>query len=294
MIKSMTGYGRSESIIDGKKYTVEIKSLNHRYLEVSVRMPSVLFPLEIEMKKKISGHFSRGKVEANVRIDHDGSSEGTGKYDLNYSAIMNYYELLVKLKNDLNFKDEITLGMMVGFKDIFAQIEPSIDTSNVWGRLEYVFDNAIIDLKTMRKREGEIIYRDLISRLESIRASLETISSRAPQVVLEYQRRITQRIKELIGNNAVDDYRLSQEIAILAEKSDITEEIIRLHSHLQQFSDILTSDIAAGRKTDFLLQEMIREVNTLGSKSSDLEISRCVVEIKSELGRMREQIQNIE
>jgi len=290
----MTGYGRTESVVNSRKYTVEIKSLNHRYLEISLRLPAALSPLELEIKKKISGRFTRGRIDANIRMDSEYGYISESKYELNLPLIRNYYELLVKLREELALNDEITLTMMTAFRDAFVLKESSPDLSVLLGELEGILDNAMVVLLEMRKKEGENIYRDLMLRIDLITKSLDSIALRAPQVVLEYQKRLIERVKELTGGMALDDLRLAQEVAFMADKSDITEEIVRFKSHILQFGDLLHSVDAAGRNIDFLLQEMIREVNTIGSKSSDAEISRKVIEIKTELARIREQAQNIE
>ena len=294
MIQSMTGYGRTEAILNDRKYTVEIKSLNHRYLEISLRVPTLLSPLELEIKKKISGRFTRGRIEASIRMDSDCGSISEGRYELNLPLIRNYYELLIRLKQELNLEEKITLTMMTGFRDAFVLKDPGLDLSVVWEDLESVLDKAMAALIEMRKKEGENIYHDLMQRLNLIMKSLDSIALRAPQVTVEYQKRLSERVKELTGGMVLDDLRLGQEVAIMAEKSDITEEIVRLKSHIHQFGDLLKSIDAAGRNIDFIIQEMIREINTIGSKSSDADISRKVIEIKSELARIREQVQNIE
>jgi len=294
MIQSMTGYGRTEAILNDRKYTVEIKSLNHRYLEISLRVPTLLSPLELEIKKKISGRFTRGRIEASIRMDSDCGSISEGRYELNLPLIRNYYELLMLLKEELNLEEKITLTMMTGFRDAFVLKDHGLDLSVVWEDLETVLDKAMAALIEMRKKEGENIYHDLMQRLNLIIKSLDSIALRAPQVTVEYQKRLSERVKELTGGMVLDDLRLGQEVAIMAEKSDITEEIVRLKSHIHQFGDLLKNIDAAGRNIDFIIQEMIREINTIGSKSSDADISRKVIEIKSELARIREQVQNIE
>jgi uncharacterized protein (TIGR00255 family) len=184
--------------------------------------------------------------------------------------------------------------MVAGFRDAFILKEPGLDLSVIWEELEVVVDKAIDALLEMRKKEGEVINHDLILRIDLIMKSLNSIDSRAPQVILEYRKRLGERVKELTGGIIVDDLRLGQEVAIMAEKSDITEEIVRLKSHIIQFDDLLKGNDAVGRNIDFLIQEMIREINTIGSKSSDAETSKMVIDIKSELARIREQAQNIE
>jgi uncharacterized protein (TIGR00255 family) len=294
MIRSMTGYGRAELLIEDKMLVVEIKSFNHRYLEVSLRLPGILLPLELEIRKKIGGRLSRGRIEATIRMDSESDSENGSRFELNLPLIRNYHELLVKLKEEFNLKGEITLEMMAGFKDAFVPPEAGNNLVNIWERIEKVLNEAITDLIKMRGKEGEVIYRDLISRIDAIRECLEAIMLRAPQVVMEYQKRLASRVKELTSGITIDEARWSQEVAIMAEKTDITEESIRLKSHISQFCDLINSDEVVGRKVDFLLQEMVREVNTIGSKGCDADISRRVVEIKSELAKLREQVQNLE
>ena len=294
MIRSMTGYGRAESVLMGRKFVIEMKSVNHRYLEISVRLPGMLLAMEGEIKKRIGEQFSRGRIEATFRIDVDGSMETGGRFALNIPLVRNYSALLCQLKDELHLGDEITLGMMAGFRDIFVPTETIQDPAVLWEGLSMTLDETIRTLTEMRQREGECLQRDLAARLLMIGGLLEGISGRSPQVVLEYQKRLADRIRELTGGVVIDESRLLQEVAIMAEKSDITEEIVRFRSHIDQFTDLLTAGDGAGRKIDFLIQEMGREVNTIGSKSGDAEISRNVIEIKSELAKLREQVQNIE
>ncbi len=293
MIKSMTGYGRAESTRDGRKFSVEIRSLNHRYLEIAVRLPGIISPLEVDIKKKLSAKLSRGKIELSIRMDAE-NGEGVGRYDLNLSLARNYHALLSRLKQELGLGDEITLETIAGLGGIFIPLDTGENTVMLWEQLEKVLDEATAALMDMKQREGEMLYRDLVSRIDLMKDCLDLIAQRAPEAVAGYQKRLAERVKELTGGMDIDAARLCQEVAIMAEKSDITEEIVRFHSHVGQFNDMLGSDEAVGRKVDFLLQEMGREVNTIGSKSSDAEISRSVIEIKSELAKVREQVQNIE
>ncbi|MCE5282144.1 MAG: YicC family protein [Deltaproteobacteria bacterium] len=293
MIKSMTGYGRAEAVLMGRKFAVEMKSVNHRYLEVSLRLPGMLSPMEADIKKRIGEQFSRGRIEATVRIDMEGT-EAAGRYALNLPLMRNYHALLGQLKDELKLDGEITLAMMAGFRDIFIPTEPLQDPAALWEGLSGVLDDAIRMLTEMRLKEGQSLQRDLTERLGLIGGSLEGIAARTPQVVLEYQKRLDERIREITGGVVVDESRLLQEVAIMAEKSDITEEVVRFRSHIGQFTELMAAGDGAGRKIDFLIQEMGREVNTIGSKSGDAEISRAVIEIKSELAKLREQVQNVE
>jgi uncharacterized protein (TIGR00255 family) len=294
MIRSMTGYGRAESVIMDRKFVIEMKSVNHRYLEISLRLPGMLLFLEPEIKKRIGEQFSRGRIEVTVRVDSDGTAENGNRYTLNVPLVRNYHSLLCQMKEELRLEDAITLAMMAGFRDVFIPTEPLQDPALLWKELAKVLDEASRTLTEMRLKEGDALQRDLTARLTLVAGFLEEISGRTPQVVLEYQKRLGDRIRELTGSLALDESRLLQEVAIMAERSDITEEIVRFRSHIGQFTDLLGIEDGAGRKIDFLIQEMGREVNTIGSKSGDAEISRNVIGIKSELAKLREQVQNIE
>jgi uncharacterized protein (TIGR00255 family) len=292
MIKSMTGYGRSETVCEGQKITVEMKSVNHRFLELSMRLPSVLFQLETELKKKISEKCKRGRIEINVRIE--GENADNSKINYNTDTARGYFDILSKIKKEFNLSDEISLRTLTSFRDIFTtpaetQLSPELINEVNSGLLE-----AVTMMIKMRQDEGAVLYQDMQERLGAIKEIVATIKARAPQVVVEYQKRLADRIKELAAGYTLDDARLAQEVAIMAERSDITEEIVRLQSHIGQFDVLLQSDEAEGKKIDFLLQEMNREINTIGSKSNDLEIARQVIEAKSEMNKVREQAQNIE
>jgi uncharacterized protein (TIGR00255 family) len=291
----MTGYGRAEAVLGGRKYVVEIKSLNHRYLELSLRIPANLLPLEMEIKKKINEHLIRGKIDVTIRRETYSGIEGSRLLEVNLPLVKNYYDLLIQLKDLFNLKEDITLDMMAGLKDVFISLETLEDEITVlWEGLAGVLSDAIAALIDMRQKEGEVLGQDLKARLYLINEHLDEIDARAPQIVLEYQKRLVARIRELMDGMVIDESRLSQEVAIMAEKSDITEEIVRFRSHIKQFFEMLKSPEAMGRKVDFLIQEMNREVNTIGSKSSDAEVSCHVIEIKSELAKLREQVQNLE
>jgi uncharacterized protein (TIGR00255 family) len=290
----MTGYGRAEAILDGQKMVVEIKSLNHRFLEISLRIPASLSALEMEIKKKIAEPLLRGKIDMIIRRDAQGSTENGHFLALNLPLAQNYYNLLTQLKQSLGLKDDIRLEMIAAQKDIFLPVEPSQDMTALWQRLAIVLDEALAGLMDMRRREGEILARDLSARIDLMALLLSGIEAKTPRVVLEYQRRLTDRVREMTSGLMIDEARLSQEVAMFAEKSDITEEIVRFRSHIGQFQEMLNSEDAIGRKVDFLIQEMNREVNTIGSKSSDADISKQVIEIKSELAKLREQVQNLE
>jgi uncharacterized protein (TIGR00255 family) len=294
MIRSMTGYGKAEAVVDGRRIIVEIKSLNHRYQEISLRMPGFLFSLEPVMKKSIGEKISRGRVEAVIRIESDSILHNGSRVKLNLPLVRNYYQILQQVKEEFSLDEDISLNSLTAFRDAFVAAEEEDDLPGFWEKLEPVLEQALAKMTEMRANEGEALWRDLVERLSIIQGCLDGISMRVPQVVMEYKKRLSERVREMVEGIEIDEVRLVQEVAIMADKSDITEEIVRLGSHIRQFYDMMDSQEAIGRKVDFLIQEMNREVNTLGSKSSDTEVSRQVIEMKSELSKLREQVQNIE
>jgi uncharacterized protein (TIGR00255 family) len=291
---SMTGYGRAEDVLEGKKLIVEIKSLNHRYLEMIIRLHPLLASLEVEIKKKVSERLFRGRIEINVQMDTDIGEGRGGQYGINLPLIRNYYDLLNRIRAEFGFRDEITLDMMTRFKDVFVPSESQFDLKAACDTLKKILVEAIDALLLMRMREGEALREDFLFRLKRIRECLDLSKARIPEIVQGYQRRLTDRVRELADGIDVEPWRLAQEVAILAEKSDITEEIVRLESHFQQFEKLLLCKEPVGRKIDFLLQEMNREVNTMGSKCSDVILSHEVIELKNEIAKLREQVQNVE
>ncbi len=294
MIKSMTGYGRGETLHEGRKWVVEIRSLNHRYMEVIVRLPGALTPLEMEIKKKVGEKLVRGRVDVTVQMDAAGSPGGATQYELDLPLLRNYLELLNVIRAELKLKEKADLNTVSRFRDIFVPSERKIDATQAWVTLKGVLDEALRELIRMREKEGAVIRKDFLARIGRIQKCLEATKSRIPEVVNEYQKKLSERVKELSGGLELDGMRLAQEVALLAEKTDITEEIVRLESHIEQLTNLLDSRDSAGRKIDFLLQEMCREVNTMGSKSSDVMLSHQVIELKSEITKLREQVQNVE
>jgi uncharacterized protein (TIGR00255 family) len=292
MIKSMTGYGRVVTVQKDRNIIVEAKSVNHRFLEIFLRTPSAFFALEAEFKKKISERFKRGRIEVSIRIEGEGAD--VSKVNLNLEVARDYFDVLNRLKTEFNLQSPISLKTLVGFRDIFTPPNEVQMSPEFLDQVDKTFLESLAMLLNMRQEEGIALFQDMDMRLKAITVIVETIKLRAPQVVIEYQKRLAERIKELAAGCALDDARLAQEVAVMAEKSDITEEIVRMRSHIGQFEELLLSEGTEGRKIDFLLQEMNREINTIGSKSSDVEITRQVIEVKSELGKLREQAQNIE
>ncbi len=292
MIKSMTGYGRVEALCNGRNIVVEAKSVNHRFLEIGLRTPALLYPLEMEYKKKIGERFKRGRIDLSIRLEGDGAEPS--RVNLNMEVARDYFDVLTRLKNEFNIQEPISLKTLVSFRDIFTPPAETKLEADFLDQVEKTLQEALSMLVNMRQDEGIALFSDMQMRLQSIQQTMETIRLRAPQVVLEYQKRLSDRIKELTAGFEMDAARLAQEVAMMADRCDITEELVRMQSHIAQFEALLQSDEAEGRKIDFLLQEMNREINTIGSKSNDAEIARQVIEVKSELGKLREQAQNIE
>ena len=292
MIKSMTGYGRAEKFFQDKNIIVEAKSVNHRFLEIVLRTPSALFPMEMDYKKKITERFKRGRIEVFIKFEGEGAD--TAKVNLNMEIARGYFNVLNRLREEFDLESPVTLKTLTAFRDIFTPPAETEIGSDFLCEVENSFLEALEILAAMRQGEGRVLLQDMQMRLKMIDGVLNDIAVRAPQVVSEYQKRLSERIKELTEGFALDENRLAQEVAIMAERTDITEEIVRLRSHLGQFEVLLHSDESEGRKIDFLLQEMNREINTIGSKVGDVDITRHVIDVKSELGKLREQAQNIE
>jgi uncharacterized protein (TIGR00255 family) len=292
MIKSMTGYGRVEGLCVGRNIIVEAKSVNHRFLEIALRMPASLYPLEMEYKKKIAERFKRGRIDVSIRLE--GESSDTSKVNLNMDIARDYFDILSRLKTEFNIQEPITLKNLISFRDLFTPPAETQLDADLLNSVEKMLHEALSILVNMRQDEGIALFSDMQMRLQAIGEIMGEIRLRAPQVVLEYQKRLSERIKELTAGLELDASRLAQEVAVMADRCDITEEIVRMQSHISQFEALLQSDEAEGRKIDFLLQEMNREINTIGSKGNDLDIARQVIEVKSELGKLREQAQNIE
>jgi len=292
MIKSMTGYGRVEALCDGRNIVVEAKSVNHRFLEIGLRTPALLYPLEMEYKKRIGERFKRGRIDVSIRLE--GEAAESSRVNLNMEIARDYFDVLSRLRRELNIEEPVSLRNLIGFRDIFTPPQETQLDADFLIQVDKALQEALSMLGNMRQDEGIALFSDMQMRLQAIGEIMKAIRLRSPLVVLEYQKRLSDRIKELTPGLEIDAARLAQEVAIMADRCDITEEIVRMQSHISQFETLLQSDEAEGRKIDFLLQEMNREINTIGSKANDVEIARQVIEAKSELGKLREQAQNIE
>lgn len=291
MIKSMTGYGKGEASYGGGRVTVEIRSVNHRYGEIFVKLPRNLIAFENDVRKFVSERLKRGKIE--VFVQHEAGAEAA-PLEVNFPLAKAYHEALSGLKNRLGLAGEVTVQLIAAQKDVLtAEENHSLDES-LREALLAAAGNGVEALETMRIREGEALLTDLRKRMETIAVLAGKVRQRAPLVVSEYSVKLKERLAQLTADNAVGEERLAQEVAVMADRCDITEELVRLDSHLQQFDAAFSIGEPVGRKMDFILQEMSREVNTMGSKANDCEIAFHVVELKTEIEKIREQVQNIE
>ncbi len=291
MIKSMTGYGKGEASYGGGCITVEIRSVNHRYGEIYVKLPRNLVAFENDVRKTVSERLKRGKIE--VFVQHETGAESS-PLTVNIPLAKAYYEALSTLKETLGLADEVTLPLIAAQKDVLAAEAGNSMDETLGVSLMSAVRNAVENLEIMRIREGEALLADFRKRMETIKALAVRVGERSPVVVSEYAARLQERLAQLYADSAVSEDRLAQEVAVMADRCDITEELVRLDSHLKQFDTALSMGEPVGRKMDFLLQEMSREVNTMGSKANDAEIAHHVVELKTELEKIREQVQNIE
>lgn len=292
MVTSMTGFGRDKQTVAEYDITVEIKSVNHRYFEFSSRLPRAYQFMDEKLKSFCHDKISRGKVEVSVMVeDH---SEDAVELEVNKQYADAYIKALHELAEEYGLKDDITVRSFVGNNDIFVARRKEADEELISNAILQVASAAVEKFVAMRAVEGERLKNDVTSRSEQILKYVAFVEERSPETVKEYRERIEQKIRDLIGDTQVDEQRLLTETAIFADKIAVAEETVRLRSHIRQLCSLLENGGAIGRKLDFIVQEMNREANTIGSKAQDLDIARTVVDIKSEIEKIREQIQNIE
>ncbi len=294
MIRSMTGYGRAQSVIDTMSVTVEVKSVNHRYFEFNSRVPRNYGFLEEKLKSYVGSRVNRGKVECYVSIENLEDDEV--EILVNHSLAKSYLNALNELadRNELNLRDDLAMSSLARYNDIFVVHKNEADEEKIWNAVKEVTSLAVDKFILMRETEGEKLKRDILSRADLIIDKVSIIEERSPETVKEYNEKLLSRIKEFLSDVQVDEQRLLTECAIFADKIAVAEETVRLRSHIDQLRQFLDSNEAVGRKTDFLVQEMNREANTIGSKAQDVTIARNVIDIKAEIEKIREQIQNIE
>lgn len=292
MVKSMTGYGRGEAVLKGATYVVEMRSVNHRYFEFNCRAPKSLLFAEDALKKFIAAQVSRGKVDVFVELRSAGSEQE--QVVLNIPLAQSYKNALTQLKNKLGLPGRVNLNLVAANRDLFSLQAPTQDEKAVLNTVLAAAEQALASFLNMREREGESLRQDILSRCDSILSMVSKIEKRSPETVNHYRERLQQRMQELLGDSTVDEQRLLTETAVFADKIAVDEETVRLRSHISQVCQLLELSEPIGRKLDFIIQEMNREANTTGSKCVDLEISKMVVDIKAQIEKIREQVQNIE
>lgn len=292
MARSMTGFGRGEGVGPAGRIVAEAKAVNHRFSEVVFRMPRQFSALEDAAKKVIQGRIARGRVDVFVSWEAAAQARGV-KVDKELAIA--YYSALKELGEEIGSKSELTLDTLAKLPDVLTVADAEVTAEDLWPPFEAAVTQAVENLVAMREREGQALVADVAARIDRIESLGSVIAAQAPNVVEDYRQRLTRRLEELLPQgNTVDPQRLAQEVALFADRSDISEEIQRLGSHIAQFRQALHSDESVGRKLDFLVQEIGREINTMGSKANDASITAQVVEAKTELEKVREQVQNIE
>jgi len=292
MLKSMTGFGRAEGETSLGRVIVEVRSVNHRYCDINIKLPKRLGPFENRIKELIRSRVSRGRIDVSLRLDSLG--EEKVQLSVDFDLAQQYYRVLHELKEKLQLKDEVTLSLLAGAKDLISAKEESPDIEPYWQEVLPILSQSAQSMDDMKRLEGESLGKDLQLRLGLIAKQLQMIKEQFPSRLKATLTRLHERLRSFLEGTEIDPSRFQQEVAFLTERADITEEIVRAESHLAQFGTLLDGNEPAGRKMDFLLQEIHREMNTVSAKANDAEISQRVVEIKAELEKIREQVQNIE
>ena len=291
MVKSMTGYGRAQKLIGSRDITVELKSVNHRYFEFSCRVPRSFGFLEEKLKSFVQQRVSRGKIDCYVGIVSD---EEAGTVKVNRALASSYLAALRDLQTETGLEDDIRLSTLVRFSDLFTVEKNEADEDEVWNAVAEVAGEAAERFVAVRAAEGGRMKDDVLSRLEAVERLTAMVEEQSPKTVEDYRAKLYQKLSDVLADRSVDEGRVLTEAAVFAERIAAAEETVRLRSHIAQYREILSTGGAVGRKLDFLTQELNRETNTIGSKAQDLAVARAVVEIKSEIEKIREQTQNIE
>ncbi|PKM96051.1 MAG: YicC family protein [Firmicutes bacterium HGW-Firmicutes-1] len=292
MIKSMTGFGRGEFEKDKRKIIVEMKSVNHRYCEVNVRMPRKLGFLENEVRSYVKQKLSRGKID--VFISYEDNSDKLENIKFNAELAKEYLKYFELISEEFDLENDIKVSHMTRYPDVLVVEEQDDDQEELWSILKGALDNSSDQLIETRSIEGNLLKEDMLKKLDIMFQALNEIKEKAPQIVVAYKEKLESRIKDLLENASVDESRLAQEVAIFADKACIDEEIVRLISHIEHMKNSFATDVPIGRKLDFLTQEMNREANTILSKANAIDISNQALDLKTEIEKIREQIQNIE
>lgn len=292
MLKSMTGYGRAQKVLNGRDITVEIRSVNHRYYEYTSRIPRTYSYIDEKLKALLKTGISRGKVDVAVTINNIEGKDS--EIAVNKNIAEGYVSALRGISDELGLKDDLTLSNLIKLPDIFNIQKTPDDEEMVWNDVYEVTNEALEKFIDMRGVEGKLLGENIIEKADYILEMVEKVEELSPQTVENYRNRLYKKLSEVLEDKNIDDQRILTEAAVFSEKIAVDEETVRLRSHISQLKTILESDEAVGRKLDFVVQEINREVNTIGSKAQDLNVTKIVVEMKSEIEKIREQIQNIE
>ena len=288
----MTGYGRAQIKEEGRLISVEIKSVNHRYFEFSARTPRSMGFLEDRLKQYVQSRVARGKIDLYLSVE--GIEQENAAVAVNHTMAESYIKALQELRDTYGVKDDLSVTALAGMSGVLSVQRPEEDEEAVWAMVLPAAEQAVDAFIAMRCAEGKRLCDDVLGRIDTILQAVEVIEERSPQTVQEYRLKLEERMKEVLSSATVEEQRILTEAAIFADKTAVAEETVRLRSHMQQAAEMLRSDEAVGRKLDFLVQEMNREINTIGSKAQDITIARTVVEVKAEIEKIREQIQNME
>ena len=292
MIKSMTGYGSAKGTVDGLEITVELKSVNNRYLDAAVRLPRNFLFAEELIKARVQSHISRGKVDVFVSVDSSQAGDMTVK--VNEGLLKGYMDAISHIAEEYGLARDMTAMSVSRFPDVLTVEKRELDAEAIGAGIGEIAERALQDFDAMRLREGEKLRDDVLSRLETIERLVETVEEKAPETVAEYRRRLEQKMAEVLGTAGIDESRILAEAALFADHIAVDEETVRLRSHMSQLRGMINGHSPTGRKIDFLIQEFNREANTIGSKCQNSQIAHTVVDLKSEIEKIREQIQNIE
>ena len=292
MIKSMTGFGRAQAAVEGYNITVEIKSVNNRYFDFYAKMPRAFAFLEEKVKSLLSTEISRGKVECSIQIET--TADESVIVSVNEPLARGYVNAVGEIAEKFAIKNDLTALSIARFSDVLSITKAPVDEEDLWNKVQCVVKDALASFISMRETEGEKLKADVLSRAGTIISNVSYIEERSPETVKQYSEKLLERMKNVLGDTQIDESRILTEAAIYADKVAVAEETVRLRSHIDQLHTLLSSDEAVGRKLDFLVQEINREANTIGSKAQDVDIARRVIDIKAEVEKIREQLQNIE
>lgn len=292
MIRSMTGFGRCEIQSGEKKFTVEMKGINHRYLDVNIRMPKKLYFFETAIRSYLKKYIQRGKVD--IFVTYEDLSEGQMSLKYNEALASEYLDYFRQMEEKFGLENDVRISALSRYPEVFTMEEQDVDEEEMWNGLREALDGACVQFVSARETEGEKLREDLIGKLDDMKAVVEKIEERSPQILSEYREKLEEKVKELLADTQIDESRIAAEVVLFADKICTDEEIVRLKSHIDHMKSTLQAGEGIGRKLDFIAQEMNREANTILSKANDLTVSNYGIDLKTEIEKVREQIQNIE